>query len=240
MSAPSLQIFADPGMTVDLYMGIGTNWLLSSDGSLEAFNADNIGDYAMQAIETPSADSTGMYVATPPTLATQGWYWLFWCVRNGDNPAIGDFANRFGQESVYWDGNVWSPVGGVVATIDESELRSAVGLASANLDTQLAAVQQGDAAVTLPTEAPEGYGGTGLDAAEMRTAVGLATANLDTQLAGPLNADLQKIKGLAVTCRRAVTILNRVGKYVAPQGLIAGLRGGKKSKQPKNRRQVKR
>jgi hypothetical protein len=124
--------------------------------------------------------------------------------------------------------------------LDAAEMRTAVGLATANLDTQLAAVQQGDAAVTLPTEAPEGYGGTGLDAAEMRTAVGLATANLDTQLAGPLNADLQKIKGLAVTCRRAVTILNRVGKYVAPQGLIAGLRGGKKSKQPKNRRQVKR
>ena len=59
-------------------------------------------------------------------------------------------------------------------TLDAAGVRTAVGLASANLDTQLSGI---------PT--------TTLDAAGVRTAVGLASANLDTQLAAlPTNAPL--------------------------------------------------
>lgn len=62
-----------------------------------------------------------------------------------------------------------------VASLDASGVRAAVGLASANLDTQLGA---------LPTNAP-------LDATGIRTAVGLATGNLDTQLSAiPTTAPL--------------------------------------------------
>ena len=60
---------------------------------------------------------------------------------------------------------------GTLSTLDAAGIRTAVGLASADLDTQIA---------TLST----------LDAAGVRTAIGLATANLDTQLAAisPLDA----------------------------------------------------
>ena len=50
--------------------------------------------------------------------------------------------------------------------LNAAGVRSAVGLASANLDIQLASI------------------GSGLDAAGVRSAIGLATANLDTQLSG--------------------------------------------------------
>lgn len=57
--------------------------------------------------------------------------------------------------------------------ITATGVRTAVGLASANLDTQIDA---------LPTAAEIQSGLSTLDAAGVRTAVGLATGNLDTQL----------------------------------------------------------
>ncbi len=81
--------------------------------------------------------------------------------------------------------------------LDAAGVRSAIGLASANLDTQLAdlpTVSEFNAR-SLPSDdyfvvgdytAPANgdiSGGSGLDAAGIRAAIGLATANLDTQLA---------------------------------------------------------
>lgn len=55
------------------------------------------------------------------------------------------------------------------ATIGAADIRAAVGLASANLDTQLAAILAGG-------------GGGEIDPADIRSAIGLASANLDTQM----------------------------------------------------------
>jgi hypothetical protein len=96
------------------------------------------------------------------------------------------------------DANALSGGGG----LDASGVRAAVGLASANLDTQLNALPTGSETATavrseLATElalidAAISSRGTGvaLDAAGVRSAVGLASANLDTQIAAlPTAAD---------------------------------------------------
>lgn len=89
-----------------------------------------------------------------------------------------------------------------LSTLDAAGVRTAVGLASANLDTQLLAIDTVADAVAAVTDklddTLEDDGGTyrftanaleeapsggGLDAAGVRAAVGLASANLDTQLA---------------------------------------------------------
>ena len=83
------------------------------------------------------------------------------------------------------------------STLDAAGVRAAVGLASANLDTQLTAIDDAVdtevAAIYTRLGAPAGASiaadiagisaGSGLDAAGVRAAIGLATANLDTQLA---------------------------------------------------------
>lgn len=72
-----------------------------------------------------------------------------------------------------------------LSTLDASGVRSAVGLASANLDTQLSTIDGNvdsilvDTGTTIPTQITDL---NDLDAASVRSAVGLATANLDTQL----------------------------------------------------------
>ncbi len=111
-----------------------------------------------------------------------------------------------------------------LSTLNAAGVRSAVGLASANLDTQLgaiagfvdtevasilAAVDTEVAAIKAKTDqfvftianqvdANALSGGSGLDAAGVRAAVGLASANLDTQLdALPTNAELATALGTA-------------------------------------------
>ncbi len=84
-----------------------------------------------------------------------------------------------------------------LSTLDGAGIRTAVGLASANLDTQLGAIDDfldsEIAAIKAKTDqfvftianqvdANALSGGGGLDAAGVRAAVGLASANLDTQL----------------------------------------------------------
>ena len=84
------------------------------------------------------------------------------------------------------------------STLDAAGVRTAVGLASANLDTQLTAIDdyldteiaaikaktdQLTFTVANQVDANSLSGGGGLDAAGVRAAVGLASANLDTQLA---------------------------------------------------------
>lgn len=79
------------------------------------------------------------------------------------------------------------------ATLSLADVRTALGMASANMDTQLAPLARLDTALVLDgavyqftanaLELTPGGGGGGLDAAGVRAAVGLATANLDTQLA---------------------------------------------------------
>lgn len=85
-----------------------------------------------------------------------------------------------------------------LSTLDAAGIRTAVGLASANLDTQLAAIDDfldtEIAAIKAKTDnLPAAPAATGdcITAAGVRTAVGLASANLDTQLGDlPTNAEL--------------------------------------------------
>lgn len=70
--------------------------------------------------------------------------------------------------------------------LDAAGMRSALGMSSANLDTQIVGVL--DAIDQIPG------GGGGLDAAGVRAAIGLASANLDTQLAG-IVSDIGNIPG---------------------------------------------
>jgi hypothetical protein len=85
----------------------------------------------------------------------------------------------------------WATSGG---GLDAAGVRSAIGLASANLDTQLSTIDTVADAIKAKTDsltftvanqvdanALTG-GGSGLDAAGVRSAIGLASANLDTQL----------------------------------------------------------
>jgi hypothetical protein len=67
--------------------------------------------------------------------------------------------------------------------LDAAGVRTAVGLASADLDTQLSGLDGDIAALN------------DLDAAGVRSAVGLASANLDTQL-GDIYTDTQRVDGL--------------------------------------------
>lgn len=87
---------------------------------------------------------------------------------------------------------VWITATGF-STLDAAGVRTAVGLATANLDTQLTAMK--GAAFDTSTDSLEAIRNRGdaawitaigfstLDAAGVRTAVGLSSANLDTQLA---------------------------------------------------------
>lgn len=93
--------------------------------------------------------------------------------------------------------SISADIAGITATVNAADIRAAIGMASANLDTQLAALptaaenaaatwsddpeayatgQAGNTLFTLGEQAP-------IDAAGVRAAVGLASANLDTQLA---------------------------------------------------------
>lgn len=70
--------------------------------------------------------------------------------------------------------------------LSQSDIRAAVGLASANLDSQLSAIDSNVDAILVDTDTtiPGLIASLNdLDAAEVRSAVGLASANLDSQLA---------------------------------------------------------
>lgn len=98
----------------------------------------------------------------------------------------------------------------------DAEVRSAVGLAAANLDTQLGTIGSNVDAFLDDT----GTSGVAVSATSVRTAVGLASANLDTQLGtidtvvdgikvktdslnftvtGQVDANLQSINDVALT-----------------------------------------
>jgi len=76
------------------------------------------------------------------------------------------------------------------STLDAAGVRTAIGLAEANLDTQLGTLSTHDADAVVTalgtgatlTDCATAAGFSTLDAAGVRTAIGLAEANLDTQL----------------------------------------------------------
>jgi hypothetical protein len=81
-----------------------------------------------------------------------------------------------------------------LSTLDAAGIRTAVGLASANLDTQLADLPTNAELATSQASADDATlaaiaGLNNLDAAAIRSAIGLGSANLDTQLAA-IAADL--------------------------------------------------
>lgn len=103
----------------------------------------------------------------------------------GNTPQTGDNFARIGVAGVgltnlgdarlaHLDADISSRMAtfAYTAPLSAAGVRAAIGLATANLDTQLAAIS----------------GGT-LTAAQIRAAVGLATANLDTQLAAILASE---------------------------------------------------
>lgn len=87
--------------------------------------------------------------------------------------------------------------------LDAAAVRTAVGLGSANLDTQLSAIKTDVDAI--PTV-------TALTAAGVRSAVGLASANLDTQL-GAIKTDVDAIP--TVTALTAAGVRSAVGLATA-------------------------
>jgi hypothetical protein len=87
-------------------------------------------------------------------------------ILNGVNTLVSDWTNG---------GRLDNLLDQAAATLTEAGVRSAVGLASANLDTQLAGI------VTYVDCLPVSWT-TPLDAAATRAALGLASANLDGQL----------------------------------------------------------
>jgi hypothetical protein len=133
-----------------------------------------------------------------------------------------------------WDAEVQSEVADALAAYDPpthaeltsalgslndlsaADVRSAVGLAAANLDTQLGTIGSNVDAILDDT----GTSGVAVSATSVRTAVGLASANLDTQLGtidtvvdgikvktdsltftvtGQVDANLQSINDVALT-----------------------------------------
>lgn len=95
-------------------------------------------------------------------------------------------------------GNVTGTVNGLTATA-QGNVRTAVGLASANLDTQLSTI-----AGYIDTEVASIV--TATSAASIRSAVGLASANLDTQIGTLATASALTTVGTNVS-----TILSRIG-----------------------------
>ena len=92
--------------------------------------------------------------------------------------------------------------------LDAAGVRSAVGLASANLDTQLSTIDTNVDAVLVDTGTtlPASIAGLNdLDAAAVRTAIGLATANLDTQIATLATAAALATVDTVVDSIKAVT-----------------------------------
>ena len=105
--------------------------------------------------------------------------------QTADNNVILAHAT-YGLSALRTRGDLAWVTGAGTSTLDAAGVRAAVGLASANLDTQLAdlptvsefnarSLVSADYFVVTDYTAP-------LDAAGIRTAVGLASANLDTQL----------------------------------------------------------
>lgn len=122
--------------------------------------------------------------------------------------------------------------GGGGGGLDAAGVRAAVGLASANLDTQLSAIDDfldteiaaikaktDQLAFTVPNQVDANAltgGGGGLTQAQVRQAVGLASANLDTQLAG-INTNIDSISvptviGTVVTRNQQTTLTAFVGE----------------------------
>ena len=100
--------------------------------------------------------------------------------------------------------------------LDAAEIRASVGLAAADLDTQLSDIYNkpglsaadmraalGLASANLDTQLTDIYNKPGLSASDVRAAIGLVTANLDTQLSDIFNkpglsaADMRSALGLA-------------------------------------------
>lgn len=104
--------------------------------------------------------------------------------------AVGSAMTLTGGERTSISDSVWTRGTRTLTAnpgLDAAAIRSALGMSSANLDTQIVGIL--DAIDQIP-----GGGGGGLDAAGVRAAIGLASANLDAQLAG-IVSDIGDIPG---------------------------------------------
>lgn len=122
---------------------------------------------------------------------------------------------------------------GTGTALDAAGVRSAIGLASANLDTQIDAIPTAaETATAVAAQVTTDHGSGSyvrntepLDAAGVRTAVGLATANLDTQLGDlPTNAELTTaLAGADDAVLAAIAALNNLSSAGAQAAAAAAL-----------------
>jgi len=128
-----LEVNAEPGLSVNLFCGLGSQWLKVS-GGLEAYNPSDLASYAAPGAESGGAGTTGLYTASTGTPSAVGWYWVFWSIGY-------DFTQKFGRERLYWDGTSWAS-------------------SSPHVIADSGTISTVTNAVVLPTTPPAGYGGS--------------------------------------------------------------------------------
>lgn len=156
--------------------------------------------------KTGTISSTAVADNSPATAVIGGLYMF---VLQGVNTAdIGDYVAIFKTADTTVDQqhipSLWT-VGRLIAPLDANGTRAAVGLASANLDTQVSNLVSDSelAAALAPVMKTASYTAP-LDANSTRSALGLAAANLDTQL----SAINTKIPANIATAGAAMTLAN--------------------------------
>lgn len=143
-------------------------------------------DYATSASISSLQDLSQADIRTAVGLATANLD-----TQLGDIPTISEFNARTLTSTDYATS---ASISGL-QDLSQADIRTAVGLANADLDTQLNDILNishldaadirsavGLAAADLDTQLTDIYNKPGLSAADVRSAIGLTTANLDTQL----------------------------------------------------------
>lgn len=197
-----------PGAT-NLYAVLMINFQAYNGSAFEDMLTANWNGYDLPLTEQ---DSTGYYYADMPAGLPAGLYSYVLYQRVGVTPAPTD--NRFGGPAVIeWSGSVdisrasllahgdqyWVTAVGF-STLTQTDIRDAVGLASANLDTQLAALaayavsildDTGNNGVVVASASKSGYtlAASGLDGIEIESGVNLrqATTIIASALSGLLS-----------------------------------------------------
>jgi hypothetical protein len=203
----TLQTARDLGLSVLLSSGTGTGQISLSSGAV-----------LLQATQT------GVTIPTVTTLTNLPSIPANWITAAGITDGAFTTA-KFAASSLNGKGD-WS----TTAPLDAAGTRSALGLATNNLDTQLTAIgnsaasaasSAGSAASSSSSAAASaGTAVTQTTAGAVRTAVGLASANLDTQL-----GDIKTDTGNLLT-RITSTLFSGITSLKQWLGMLAGKQAG--------------
>ena len=118
-------------------------WWNTSGAAFESFTG---GNYALYAVTAAEYGTSGVFYYTVPSSLPAGLYAAATKLQAGGSPAQSDSAGPGG--SFYWDGAALQSV------LDAAAVRAAVGLAAANLDTQLGAVSAQAASINAKIGSP--------------------------------------------------------------------------------------